>query len=273
VTFTATVSAQSPGAGTPTGQVQWQLDSVNTGPPFTLSGGTSSMTTTQLTVASHQLTAMYLGDANFAISSGSAAQTVNKAAIAVMAPSLTMTYGDSSLPGLAPAITSLQNSDTFGGLGGSCSPLTSSGTAFILSSGTNAGAYTVRCSGVSTANYAVTYTDGQLTVNPTPLTVTADDKGPVQYSDPLPPLTATLSGFRNAQTLATSGVMGSPSCTTEAGTTTVTVGQRSYPYAITCKIGSLSAQNYTFPAANFKSGSLTVSPETAAIQYTGGTSV
>jgi hypothetical protein len=129
----------------------------------------------------------------------------------------------------------------------------------------------VRCAGVSTANYTVKYTDGLLTVNQAPLTVTADNKGPVQYSDPLPSLTATLTGFRNGQTLATSGVTGSPTCSTTAGTTTVTVPQDSYP--ITCKVGTLSALNYTVPAANFKNGSLTVTPETAAIQYTGGTSV
>ena len=206
--------------------------------------------------------------------SATAALTVTKASLAVTAPSPSMIYGDTTLPSLAPAgtgVTGLQNGDTFSGLGGSCSPLTS-GAAFTLSSSTNAGTYTVRCSGVSAANYNVTYTDGLLTVNQAPLTVTADNKGPVQYSDPMPALTATLSGFRNGQTLATSGVTGLPSCSTTAGMTTATVGQGS-SYPITCTVGSLAAPNYTFPAANFNNGSLTVTQETAAIQYTGGTSV
>lgn len=44
-------------------------------------------------------------------------------------------------------------------------------------------------------------------------------------------------------------------------------------YPITCARGTLTASNYTFvaPPATFTPGALTIAPENAAIQYTGGT--
>lgn len=210
---------------------------------------------------------------NYTITYVPGSVTVNPAALAVTAPSPTMTYGDATLPSLAPAtVTGLKNSDTFSSLGGICSLLTtgSTPTAVTLSASTTAGTYTVHCSGVTSTNYTVTDTDGSLTVNKAPLTVTADTKTG-QYSDPMPALTATISGFVNNQTLATSGVTGSPSCSTAAGSTVVTVGQGSA--VITCTAGTLTAANYSFPAAHFVNGALTVGQETAAIQYTGGSAV
>ena len=66
----------------------------------------------------------------------------------------------------------------------------------------------------------------------------------------VPTLTATISGFVNGQTLATSGVTGQALCTTTA-TTTSPGGT----YPITCSLGTLAAHNYTF---NFVAGTLTV---------------
>jgi hypothetical protein len=66
----------------------------------------------------------------------------------------------------------------------------------------------------------------------------------------VPAPTATISGFVNGQTLATSGVSGQPLCTTTA-TTTSPGGT----YPITCSLGTLAATNYTF---NFVAGTLTV---------------
>jgi hypothetical protein len=64
------------------------------------------------------------------------------------------------------------------------------------------------------------------TVTPAKLTVTAD-KQATQFGAADPALTATISGFVAGQTLATSGVTGSPSCTTTA--TTASPGG-SYPH-------------------------------------------
>jgi hypothetical protein len=77
VTFTATVSATAPGAGTPSGTVTFfdGATSLGTG---TLSGGVATLSVSNLSVASHSITASYNGDANFNSStSGTLTQTVN----------------------------------------------------------------------------------------------------------------------------------------------------------------------------------------------------
>ena len=65
-----------------------------------------------------------------------------------------------------------------------------------------------------------------------------------------PSLTATIGGFVNAETLATSGVSGTPACSTTA---TAASGVGTYP--IKCSRGTLAAANYGF---NFAPGSLKV---------------
>lgn len=68
-TFSATVAAAAPGAGTPTGTVQFVIDGVNSGSPVTLSSGkATSAAATALTTGSHTVSAIYSGDANFTTS-------------------------------------------------------------------------------------------------------------------------------------------------------------------------------------------------------------
>ena len=78
VTFTATVSSA---AGTPAGTVQFKVDGTNLGSPVTLDGlgKAVSPATSSLTVASHSITAVYGGNANFTTSTGSMSQSVTKA--------------------------------------------------------------------------------------------------------------------------------------------------------------------------------------------------
>lgn len=79
VTFTATVSPIAPGAGTPQGNVTFFDGAINLG-SFPLVGGTASLTTGTLGVATHQITAVYSGDISFAGStSAPITQTVNQA--------------------------------------------------------------------------------------------------------------------------------------------------------------------------------------------------
>ncbi|MBI4886845.1 MAG: Ig-like domain repeat protein, partial [Acidobacteria bacterium] len=80
VTFTATVGVIAPGAGTPTGSVQFKDNGTPIGSAATLSGGSASFSTTQLTVGTHTITADYNAGPDFnASSSGGVTQTVNKA--------------------------------------------------------------------------------------------------------------------------------------------------------------------------------------------------
>jgi autotransporter-associated beta strand protein len=77
VTFTATVSPIAPGAGTPTGTVTF-MDGTTVLGTGTLSGGVATFQTTTLSVAAHQITAVYGGDTNFTGSTSTAlTQTVN----------------------------------------------------------------------------------------------------------------------------------------------------------------------------------------------------
>jgi len=79
ITFTATMAAVSPGAGTPTGTVTFEDGSTVIG-TATLSGGVARFATTALAVGSHSIKAVYGGDTNFSSSSsGSMTQTVAQA--------------------------------------------------------------------------------------------------------------------------------------------------------------------------------------------------
>jgi hypothetical protein len=82
VTFTATVTANSPGSGTPTGTVTFtDMTTSTTLGTAPLSGGTASFTTSALAPGNHTITASYGGGTNFNSSSGTLAggQTVNQA--------------------------------------------------------------------------------------------------------------------------------------------------------------------------------------------------
>jgi hypothetical protein len=77
VTFTATVSPVAPGAGQPTGTVQFQVDGANVGSPVTLVNGQAAWTTSSLSAGSHTITAAYSGDSNFLGGSGQVVQAVH----------------------------------------------------------------------------------------------------------------------------------------------------------------------------------------------------
>ena len=71
VTFTATLAAVSPGAGTPTGTVTF-FDGSTTLGTSTISGGVATFSTTALSIGSNSITAVYNGDTNFTTSTSSA---------------------------------------------------------------------------------------------------------------------------------------------------------------------------------------------------------
>jgi hypothetical protein len=79
VTFTATVSAVTPGLPTPQGSVDFVDTTTNTDlGKVQLSGGSATLTTAALAVGGHAITATYSGGGNFLGSSGSLTQTVNQ---------------------------------------------------------------------------------------------------------------------------------------------------------------------------------------------------
>ena len=76
VTFTARVTTSQAGAPAITGTVLFAADSVALGPPVALSNGQAQIVTSTLAGGTHTITAEYQGDSNFAISVGSATETV-----------------------------------------------------------------------------------------------------------------------------------------------------------------------------------------------------
>jgi hypothetical protein len=80
-TFTATVSANAPGAGTPSGTVQFLDGSavIGTGTLNHVAGNDqATFTTSALAVGSHAISAQYLGDGDFVGSTGNLNQSVNQ---------------------------------------------------------------------------------------------------------------------------------------------------------------------------------------------------
>src|SRR5205823_10402555 len=70
VTIKATVSANAPATGTPTGTVQFKNGTTNLGPAVALNGSAQASLTISSLAPGQTITAVYLGDPNFAGSSG-----------------------------------------------------------------------------------------------------------------------------------------------------------------------------------------------------------
>ena len=171
--------------------------------------------------------------------------TVNPAPLTVTADNQTKLYGDPD-PTLTATITGFVNGDDFSVVSGSADVTTTADASSPV------GSYTIAVDAgtLSAANYTfTTFNSGTLTVNPASLTVTADNQTTL-YGNPVPTLTATITGFVNGESLATSGVTGSPDLSCAAD-------QTSPPgaYAITVGPGTLAAGNYDF---TFVSGTLTI---------------
>ena len=115
------------------------------------------------------------------------------------------------------------------------------------------------CGGLSDSGFSVVYdyADSSYVVTRAPLTVTADDASRL-FGSPNPTLTAKITGFVNGETLATSDVTGTASCTSAPAWAAVG------PYPITCTVGTLvSAHNYAF--TTFVPGTLHVTSTSPCI--------
>jgi hypothetical protein len=71
VTFTATVAAASPGAGTPTGSVAFTVDGTAVGSAALSASGQATLTTSSLSAGPHVIAATYSGSGNFLSSNAS----------------------------------------------------------------------------------------------------------------------------------------------------------------------------------------------------------
>jgi uncharacterized repeat protein (TIGR01451 family) len=175
VTFTATVSAVAPGAGTPIGTVQFLDNGTPMGAPVALSGGAATFATSALTVGSHTITAQYSGDGNFLISSGSVVQTVNKGSTttlvtssvnpSVAGQSVTFTATVSAVaPGAGTPNGSVQFLDNGTPLGAPV--VLSGGRATLNTSALTAGSHTITAQYLGDGNFNVSAGTVTQTVNP-----------------------------------------------------------------------------------------------------------
>ncbi len=197
----------------------------------------------------YAVTASFAGNVGYGSAvSAPAALTIEKALLTVIVATASRPYGALN-PAFTATFSGFVNGETAASAGVTGSPSCST-TAGVDSP---VGAYPVACTAgtLAAANYRFGAPTGGtlLLVVPVALTVTAND-----VSRPFgvvnPPLVATFAGFVNGQSLATSGLSGSPACTTTA-TLVSPVGT----YPITCTVGTLVASNYTF---RFVGGTLTV---------------
>jgi len=182
--------------------------------------------------------------------------TINKAHLTVTANNAIKTYGDAN-PTLSTTVSGFANGESL-----ATSGVTGSGTATTTATAlTGAGTATITAgAGTLTAsNYDFTnLANGTLTIGKAHLTVTANNAIKT-YGDTNPTLSATVSGFVNGESLATSGVSGAGAATTTAtaltgaGTATITAG-----------VGTLAASNYDFNT-NLLNGTLTIGKANATV--------
>src|SRR2546428_857023 len=174
--------------------------------------------------------------------------TITKATLTVKANDKAREYGDAN-PSFDATISGFKNGENLGTSGVTGSPACST-TAIAASP---VGPFPITCllGTLAATNYDFSFVGGTLSITKATLTVTADDKTRI-YGDANPSFTVTYTGFKNGQNLGTSGVTGSPSCSTTAVAASP-VG----PYTITCSLGTLAAGDYQFM---FVSGTLTVNP-------------
>jgi autotransporter-associated beta strand protein len=96
ITFTATVSVNSPGVSTPTGSVTFYDSGTSLGIGTLGAGGVATLTTSMLAVGGHSVTAVFSGDTNDATSTSlTLAQTVQNTTSTTMTSSVTPSvYGE-----------------------------------------------------------------------------------------------------------------------------------------------------------------------------------
>jgi hypothetical protein len=183
---------------------------------------------------------------NYTISFAAGTLTVGTAALTITADDVARIYGDPN-PAFTISVSGFRNGDTMGDLGGALTCSSPAGSA------SDVGTYPITCSGLTSADYAITFGAGTLTVGPATIDVQPDAQGRA-YGAANPALTVSFSGFVNGD--SASVISGAAACSTAATPTSV---PGTYP--ITCGIGTLSATNYTFAI----SGSASLTVTTAAL--------
>jgi len=186
VTFTATVEANQPGPGLPTGTVTFSDGGTPLG-TVTLTNGTATLTTSSLPIGNDAISVVYSGDSNF---EGSTSAALTQAVSAV-APTVT------AISAPATAATGTRYSAQFTVTGTPAPTVTLGAGAPSWLSVTSTGAVTgLVPAGTTSFSYAVTATNSAGTATSATVTVAVSDKADVQAALACPSsLTAGASGI------------------------------------------------------------------------------
>jgi hypothetical protein len=249
VTFTAKVSDS--GAGIPTGTVAFYAGTtfLGQGTPLTGSGNSaiSTLTTSTLAVGAYpSIIAVFTPTGHFAGSSDTLSFTVNPATLTITANNATKTYGQAtSFAATAFTETGLVSGDSIVRVSESSDGAPMSATV---------GTYNIvpfAATGVGLGNYTINYVDGTLTVNPTLLTITANNDSKTYGTlKTFSGAAFTTTGLVTANGDTIAGVIE----TSTGSPLSATVG--SYPIVPGAATGS-GLSNYTIAYVN---GTLTVNP-------------
>jgi 6-phosphogluconolactonase (cycloisomerase 2 family) len=178
--------------------------------------------------------------ANYTVTSTNGTLTVNPALLTVTAANQSMIYGD-AVPALTGTITGIRNGENI-----------TASYSTSATSASNVGTYAIvpavsdNGTGVL-VNYTVSLVNGNLTINQAPLTVTAANASMI-YGDPLPALSGTITGIKNADNI------------TATYSTTATSTSPVGTYAIVPALsdnGTGKLANYSVTVNN---GTLTINP-------------
>jgi MBG domain (YGX type)/Bacterial Ig-like domain (group 3)/FG-GAP-like repeat len=218
--------------------------------------GEASTTVSTFTVATHTLTAVYSGNANFVTSTGGPVSLiVNPAPIAVSLTSSDNPSGYGQAVTFAATVPSgatgtIQFRDSSADLGGPVA--LAGGVAAYATSALAAGTHSITAAYSGDSTHAAATSDVLLQlVTPAILTVTANNVTRT-FNQPNGAFNYTITGL-----IGTDFVRGTPTLVTNA-TEASPVGT----YPIIIGMGSLSSSNYSFMFAN---GTLTVVPATLTV--------
>ncbi|MFZ5736112.1 MAG: MBG domain-containing protein, partial [Pseudomonadota bacterium] len=250
LTITANDRSKTYGSALPLGSTDFTLsgtlynnDKVD-GVTFTSAAASAAAAVGWSTIYANNATGT--GLANYSISYVTGKLTVNPAPLTITANDATKTYGAAWGGGGYSVSGALYNGDTISGVS-----LSSAG----VGGAANVGTYAIAASGATGTglyNYAITYQPGTLTVNPAPLTITANDQSKIYGASlDLGSTAYTVTGNLyngnkvNSVTLASDGAAAGAAAGSHAITASAAQGDGLSNYAITYADGTLTVNKAT----------------------------
>jgi hypothetical protein len=178
-----------------------------------------------------------LSSNNYQFTLSNASLTVNKATLSVTANDKLRIYGDPN-PAFDVTFNGFKNAEDLSTSGVTGSPAFNTNASITSAVGTYR--ITPALGTLLSGNYQFNFVNGRLYIGKSVLIIRADTMRR-DFGSSNPVFTYKFSGFKNGETLANSGVTGTPQMTT-----TATVSSLAGKYPINAAVGSLSATNYSF---------------------------